>query len=172
MQMQKQESRDPIQGFRFLVEAGDSDQIYAAFSQFSGVQMELEAIRFRAGDDRRGVQEYIPVMTSYAPVTFSKGVIGDNDFLDWVFSASADLFQGFRKQDKKKKEEDGENEDGGLRRTIYVSAIDERKETRIIWTLKDALPIGYQLAPMDGTRSEVLMETLTFAITGVARNAF
>ena len=36
-------------------------------------------------------------------------------------------------------------------------------------SLKDALPIGYELTPMSGGRSEVLSESLTFAITGMER---
>ena len=31
------------------------------------------------------------------------------------------------------------------------------------------MPIGYELSPMDGNRSEVLTESLTFVITGVKR---
>ena len=37
------------------------------------------------------------------------------------------------------------------------------------WSLRDALPIGYQLAPMDGGQSGVLSESLTFAISGMDR---
>ena len=40
----------------------------------------------------------------------------------------------------------------------------------MIWTLQGAMPIGYELAPLDSSRSEVLTESLTFAITGMKRN--
>ena len=39
----------------------------------------------------------------------------------------------------------------------------------VIWTLQDAMPIGYELSPMDGSRSEVLTESITFAFTGMKR---
>ena len=42
----------------------------------------------------------------------------------------------------------------------------------VIWELKDALPIGYSLSEMDGLRSEMLIESLTLAITGVRRELF
>ena len=80
---------DPLTAFRFLIRVGDSQQISAAFSRFSGVRMEVETIQTRDGDDNRGVKEYTPVFTSYAPVTLSKGVVGDNEFLDWLLSAGA-----------------------------------------------------------------------------------
>ena len=35
--------------------------------------------------------------------------------------------------------------------------------------LKEAFPISYELAPMDGGRSEVLSESVTFSISGVER---
>ena len=42
-------------------------------------------------------------------------------------------------------------------------------ERGVIWTLKNAMPIGYQLGGMDASRSEILVETMTFAITGMDR---
>ena len=71
---------DPIQSFRFLVRLGDDSNISAAFTRFSGVKMEMETFQSRNGSDIRGVKDYVPVFTSFAPVTLSKGVIGDNAF--------------------------------------------------------------------------------------------
>ena len=50
-------------------------------------------------------------------------------------------------------------------------ALDDAGNRGVIWTLKDAMPIGYELSPMDGSRSEVLTESVTFAIHGVDREA-
>ena len=146
---------DPLTAFRFLIRVGDSQQISAAFSRFSGVRMEVETIQTRDGDDNRGVKEYTPVFTSYAPVTLSKGVVGDNEFLDWMLSACADVHTG----------PTGVN----LRRTIDVITLNERGRPGVIWTLQEAMPIGYELAPLESSRSEVLTESLTFAITGMKR---
>ena len=146
---------DPIQSSYFLIQVGNSQGISAAFSRFSGVKMEVETVQFRSGDDSRGVKDYTPVFTSYAPVTLSKGVVGDTEFLNWVFSACAGEFVG-PSQDN-------------LRRTIDVIALDSARNPRATWTLLGAMPIGYELSPMDGSRSEVLTESITFAITGVKR---
>lgn len=147
---------DPLRSFRFVVRMGTSGTISAAFARFSGVQMEVETLQTRSGSDIRGVKEYVPVFTSYAPVSLSKGVVGDNAFLQWVFSASAGQFTGPTNDE--------------LRRSIDVIALDEKGVERATWTLLGALPVGYQLSPMDGNRSEVLTESITFAITGVKRN--
>ncbi len=146
---------EPIQTFRFLIRVGDSEEISAAFSQFSGVKMEVETIQSRDGNDNRGVKEYTPVFTNFAPVTLSKGVVGDNDFLDWLLSASAGVHTG--------------PTGVSLRRTIDVITLNELGKPGVIWTLQGAMPIGYELAPLDGSRSEVLTESLTFAITGMKR---
>ena len=66
---------DPMTAFRFLVRVGDSEEISAAFSRFSGIRMQVETIQSRDGDDNRGVKAYTPVFTSYEPVTLSKGVV-------------------------------------------------------------------------------------------------
>ena len=147
---------DPIQSSYFLIQVGNSQGISAAFSRFSGVKMEVETIQGRSGNDSRGVKEYTPVFTSYAPVTLSKGVVGDTEFLNWVFSACAGQFTG--------------PSSINLRRTIDVIALDSTRNPRATWTLLGAMPIGYELSPMDGNRSEVLTDNLTFAITGVKRS--
>lgn len=146
---------DPIQSSYFLIQVGNSQGISAAFSRFSGIKMEVETIQGRSGNDIRGVKEHTPVFTSYAPVTLSKGVVGDTEFLNWVFSACASEFIG--------------PSEHNLRRTIDVIALDSSRKPRATWTLLGAIPIGYELSPMDGNRSEVLTESLTFAITGVKR---
>lgn len=147
--------QEPIQAFRFLVRVGDSQEISAAFSRFSGIKMDVETIQFRAGNDGRGVKEYMPVFTGYAPVTLSKGVVGDNQFLDWLCSASASVLTG-PTGDK-------------LRRTIDIITLTDQGLPGVIWTLQNAMPIGYELSPMDGSRSEVLTESITFAFTGMKR---
>jgi phage tail-like protein len=142
--------------FRFLVEVESGGAIVAAFSQFSGVKVTVETIEARPGSDPRGVKETVPALTTFAPVTLTKGVIGDNAFIDWLLCASAGMDEGPKGGDK-------------LYRTINIIALDERGKRGVTWSLKNALPIGYELTPMDASRSEVLSESLTFAISGVRR---
>lgn len=146
---------EPFRAFRFLVEVENSGVVVAAFSQFSGVKMDVETLQVRSGNDGRGVQETVPVFTRFAPVTLTKGVVGDNDFLDWLFSAAAGPNAGPSGED--------------LYRTLNIVALDDRGNRGVTWSLKNAVPIGYELTPMDGGRSEVLSESLTFAIGGMER---
>ena len=147
--------QEPLKAFRFLVELDGRRVAVAAFTGFSGIQMEMQTIQARSGNDIRGVQDYIPAMTRFAPVTLTKGIVGDDEFLSWLFSAAAGPNAGPRA--------------GNPRRTLHIVALDDHGERGVTWTLYNALPIKYELTPMDGGRSEVLSESLTFAITGVER---
>ena len=144
-----------FKSFRFRVEVNGTK--VTGFAQFSGIKMEVQTIQARSGNDIRGVQEYIPVLTRYAPVSLSKGVIRNNDFMDWVLTASAGEFTGMT--------------GGNMYRTLDIIAVDEKGEDGVKWSLVNALPIGYEIAPMNSMNSEVLTESLTFAITGMSRTA-
>ena len=48
-------------------------------------------------------------------------------------------------------------------------ALDDAGNRGVIWTLQDAIPIRYELSPMDSSRSEVLSESVTFDIGGMER---
>ncbi len=146
--------QEPLRAFRFLVELDGVKSAVAAFTGFSGIQMEVDTIQARAGDDSRGVQEYIPTVTRFAPVTLTKGIVGDDDFLSWLFSAAAGPYDGVQSISS---------------RTLNIVALDDKGDRGVTWTLYNAIPIRYQLTPMDGGRSEVLSESITFAITGVQR---
>ncbi len=147
----------PLKAFRFLVEVENSGTTAAAFTQFSGVKMQAQTIQARSGNELRGVLEYVPVLTRFDPVTLTRGVIGDNDFMDWLFAATASHSFSPTGVD--------------LYRTINVVALGDDGDRAVTWTLHNAMPIGYELTPMDGSRSEVLSESLTFAITGMQRTA-
>lgn len=146
---------EPIQAFRFLVRVGDGKEISAAFTRFSGIRMQVETIENRSCDDIRGVRDYCPVFTRYEPVTLSKGVVGDNDFMDWLFAASAGDVTGPTGK--------------SLKRTLEVVSLNDLGQPGVVWVLKNAMPVGYELSPMDSSRSEVLVESLTFAFTGMTR---
>ena len=150
------EYTDPLQSFRFrfLLQIGGRP-VSAAFSSFSGIKMNVVTVKGRDGNDIRGVQSGIPVLTQFQPVTLSKGVIGDNELLDWLLASSAGFESG----------PTGKN----LKRDIDVIAVNDMGEDAVTWTLKSAMPIGYEMSPMDSSRSEVLMESVTFSFGGMKR---
>ncbi len=148
------EKQTPFGSFRFLIEVEGSKTIAGAFARFSGIKLQVESIRGRTGEESRGVQQVIPVFTAYTPVTLTKGVVRDNEFIDWLFGAVAGPYSGPRKSPP---------------RTLNVIALDERGNRGVTWSLKNAVPVAYELSPMDGGRSGVLSESLTFGYNGMER---
>lgn len=155
--------RPPFRSFQFKVSVAGGPEA-ASFAQISGLKMQVQTVEGRFGDDRRGVFDFVPVLTRFEPVTLSRGVVGDMDFLDWVLSSSANEHTG--------------PTGAQLRRDITIrvdaggvppSAADDPKNPEVTWTLMNAMPIGYELSPMDASRSEILMESITFAYTGLSR---
>lgn len=146
----------PLQSFRFkfLIQIG-GQPVSAAFSSCSGIKMNVVTVKGRDGNDDRGVQTGIPVLTQFQPVTLSKGVIGDNELLDWLLASSAGYESGPTGKD--------------LKRDIDIIAVNDMGEEAVTWTLKKAMPIGYEISPMDSSKSEVLMESITFAYGGIKR---
>lgn len=148
--------KEPFKSFRFLVTVeGGGVTVSAAFQQFSGVKMQVDTVQVRPGSEARGVADYIPATTHYQNVTLTKGVIGDNEFLDWVLSASPDSISPPTGKNKY--------------RTINIIALDEKGNQGITWSLVNALPVSYELSPMDSSQSAVMTETVEFAITGFKR---
>ena len=144
---------EPIRSFRFLIRVDGG--ISAAFTGCSALKMEAETLQARTGADLRGVRDYTPVLTRYAPVTLRRGVVGDFEFFDWVCSASAGVNTGPTGND--------------LRRTVEIVTINDLGQPGVVWTLTGAIPVGYEVSPLDSGRSEVLTESLTLAYTGLQR---
>jgi len=148
--------QEPLKTFRFLVEVeGDGDRIVAAFTRFSGVTMRVDTVKYRPGSEIRGVSDDIPARTSFENVTLTKGVIGDNEFLEWIQAVAP----GATEAPTGKKSY----------RTINVVALDDKGNRAVTWSLLDAIPVVYELGQMDSSNSAVLSETIEFAIGGFKR---
>ncbi len=148
--------KEPFKAFRFLVEVeGTGQAVVAAFTQFSGVRMRTHTVQVRPGSDYRGVAGHVPATTSFENVTFTKGVIGDNEFLEWILSCAPGAVTPPTGKNKY--------------RTLNIVALDEQGRRGIVWSLIDALPVSYELSPMDGGQSTVMTETMEFAIAGFKR---
>ena len=146
----------PFVAYRFLVEIEGEKGVKGAFTGISGIKMSNQMVQARVGNEPRGVKDNYPGITEYQHVTLTKGVIGDNEFLNWLFnSTSPDLVTGPQ----------GKN----AYRNLRIIALTDTGEEGVVWTLLNAIPAGYQLAPMDASRSEVLTEEIEFAISGVKR---
>jgi phage tail-like protein len=150
----------PLTAFRYIIEIekDGAPAVAAAFSHFSGIKMRVETMKVRTGAEERGVMQDFPVMTSFENVTFSRGVVGDLDFLDWILAVAPDSSRaatGKSEQDKY--------------RSISVSALNEAGKRAVTWTLTGALPVAYELGEMNSTHNALLTESIEFVISGFKR---
>jgi phage tail-like protein len=150
----------PLAAFRYIIEIekDGAAAVAAAFSSFSGVKMRVETMKVRTGAEERGVMDNYPVMTSFENVTFSRGVVGDFEFLDWILAVAPDASRAATGKSFSDKY-----------RSISVSALNEAGKRAVTWTLVKALPVAYELGEMNGAQSAVLTENIEFAITGFHR---
>lgn len=146
--------REPFTAFRFLVEVESEGAVVAAFSEFSGLQMNVDTLTFRSGADNGAVSDVF-VHTRHENITLTKGVIGDNDFLDWIHSTM---------------KHNGELPTGSdVYRNINIIALDDIGNPGVTWTLLNCCPVSYQLSPMSATQSAVLTESIEFGFGGIYR---
>lgn len=148
---------EPFKAFRFLIEIENpqSNVVVAAFSQFSGIKMRVDTIERRSGDETRGTFESYSGLTHYENVILTRGIIGDNDFMEWIYSAAPTEIAPPTNKNKY--------------RNINVVALDDTGRRGITWTLYKAMPVAYELSPFDGARSELLSESIEFSIQGFKR---
>jgi phage tail-like protein len=150
---------EPLTAFRFLVEVEhEGSQVVAAFSGFSGVKMRVKSVDYRSGSESRGVLDAIPALTSFENVKLTRGVIGDDGFLDWILSTASGT------------EEPPTGKD--MARTINIAALDSKGRRTISWVLFDAVPVAYELGEMDAMTSAVLSETIEFGIGGFMQEVY
>lgn len=151
---------EPFRAFRFIVEvenpqSGEGAKV-AAFSQFSGIKMRIDTFEHRFGNESRGAFSNVPGLAHYENVTLSRGVIGDNDFMEWIYTVSPT-----------------ENDAPTLKnryRNINIIALDDKGKRAITWTLYNAIPVAYELSPFDGSQSDLLSESIEFAFNGFKRS--
>jgi len=146
----------PYTSFRFLVKMDNEVEASCAFTSFSGIKMDTQLVRARTGEDKRGVKENYPGITEFQNITLKKGVIEKNSFLTWIFDATFP------------NNTSGPKGDNMYKNLTIVSLTQDGKEG-VRWELLQALPVSYELQPMDASQSGVLCETLEFAICGVER---
>src|SRR4051794_31803458 len=110
------ERKDPLRGFRYLVEI--DGLVSRAFLRVKGISREMKHESYREG----GVNDYehkLLTQVTYAAVVFERGLVFD-DLWNWALAAA-----------------DGD----AMRRTVRVRLLDEGGSRAWAWEIKDALPV-------------------------------
>ncbi len=139
--------KDPLRGFRFLVEIDGIVQ--AGFQEVTVPESAQDPIEYREGTDRPTVRK-IPGLIKYGNVVLKWGATDSLELSNW-----------------RKMVEDGKI--GEARRNMAIIVLDEEGNEGARWEFNDAWPTKYDAPDLKGTGNEMAIETLEIAHEGMRR---
>ena len=127
----------PLPKFHFKVEIEGG--IVASFQEVSGLDMEVDVIEYRHGDNPDFSTIKMPGLRKGSDVTLKKGIFtGDVAFYDWFNEIQMNTVE---------------------RKTVQVMLLNEKGDSEIIWTLTNAFPKQVQGTDLNSSSSEVAVES-------------
>jgi phage tail-like protein len=132
---------NPYAGFNFEVDLGDG--AVAGFSEVSGLSIEVQAIAYREGTDKRNVVRKLPGLAKVSDVTLKRGVVGSLELYQW-------LQQGVQ---------------GGTQKRMVAIRLwtEDRSDVAVTWKLVNAWPVKLTHGPLTAATSDVVVEELVLA---------
>ncbi len=129
----------PIPSFHYVVDIDGMDPI--AFSEVSGLNIEVKPITYRDGLSVIQGSKHMPGLAEPAKITLKKGIVQKGSQLyDWLNSIRITTVE---------------------KKNITASLMDEKGEIPVVsWKIKNAFPLKIDASSMDATKNEVAVETL------------
>jgi phage tail-like protein len=135
----------PLPKFHFKVEWGSGNIL--SFQEVSGMDVQSEEIKYRAGDSPVFSPVKMPGLKKYSNVTMKKGVYkGDNKFWEWLNEIKMNTI---------------------ARKNVIISLLDEEHNPTMIWTLKKAWPTKITGTDLKSEGNEVAIETIEIVHEGL-----
>ena len=149
---------DPFQGFKFLVQIRDFQEI--GFRSITGLREETEVVEYREGDNPVTMTK-VPGLTSYDNVVLERGMSPNDDLIRW------------RRQMVEIENSGSVSRDGlpsnEFRRPVTVTLYDKGGGAVKEWELLDAWPTVLEIETLDATTSDILIERLELAHEGLVQ---
>jgi phage tail-like protein len=118
-----------------------------SFQEVSGLQVEVEELKYRAGDSKSFGVMKMPGMMKVGNVTMKKGVYkGDNKFWVWFNEIKMNTIK---------------------RKPLTISLLDETGAPTMTWTLLNAFPLKITSTDLKAEGNEVAIETIEIAHEGL-----
>ena len=134
----------PLPKFHFEVKW---DTNVMSFQEVSGLDIQSEEIKYRAGDSKQFSVIKMPGMVKYGNVTMKKGVFkGDNKFWDWLNQIKLNTIK---------------------RVPVTISLLDESSAPTMVWTLANAWPTKISSTDLKAEGNEVAIETIEIVHEGL-----
>jgi len=134
----------PLPKFHFQVKW---DSQVMSLQEVSGLDIQSEEIKYRAGDSPVFSVIKMPGMTKYGNVTMKKGIFkGDNKFWDWISQIKMNTIK---------------------RLPVTISLLDEEGKPTMVWTLSNAWPTKVSGTDLKAEGNEVAIETIEIVHEGL-----
>ncbi len=134
----------PLPKFHFEVKW---DSNVMSFQEVSGLDIQSEEIKYRAGDSKQFSEIKMPGMKKFGNVTMKKGVFkGDNKFWDWLNQIKLNTIK---------------------RVPITISLLDESSAPTMVWTLANAWPTKISSTDLKAEGNEVAIESIEIVHEGL-----
>lgn len=118
-----------------------------SFQEVSGLDIQSEEIKYRAGDSKVFSVVKMPGMMKFGNVTMKKGVFkGDNKFWDWLNQIKLNTIK---------------------RVPVTISLLDESSAPTMVWTLKNAWPTKISSTDLKAEGNEVAIESIEIVHEGL-----
>ena len=133
-----QSNMRPVPKFYFSVTGLTGDPVN--FQEVTGLDTEHTPIEYRSGDSPSFHPIKMPGLRKFGNVTLRQGVfVSDTNLWDWFSRIKLNTI---------------------LRTTIVVSLLDETATPKMVWTLKNAVPIKLTGTDLKSEGNEVAVESL------------
>lgn len=134
----------PLPKFYFQVKWDDQE---VAFQEVSGLDMESEAIEYRAGNNPVFSKVKMPGLKKFSNITMKKGVFkSDNALFDWFNEINMNII---------------------TRKALTISMLDESGSPTMVWKVQNAFPIKISGTDLKAEGNEVAVETIEIAHEGL-----
>lgn len=134
----------PLPAFHFKVDWGGTS---VAFSEVTGLNIEVQPIEYRSGDSPEFSTIKMPGLKKYGNITLKRGVFAsDNDYYKWMQTI------------KMNKPE---------RRDVTITLLNEEHAPVMTWKVMNAWPTKITSPDMKANDNNAAIETLEIAHEGV-----
>ena len=137
---------DPFAAFNFIVEIDNIAK--AGFSEVSGLAVEIAAIEYREGGDKRLGMRSFPGLAKYANITLKRGFTADLSLWKWIKSVL-----------------DGDV----VRANVSITLLDDQRRAVARWQVHDAWPCKYEGPTLNAQGNDIAIESLEICHEGLER---
>jgi phage tail-like protein len=134
----------PLPKFHFQVKWDDTE---VAFQEVSGLDMESQAIEYRAGNSPTFSTVKMPGLKKYSNITMKKGVFkSDSTLFTWFNEVQMNIIK---------------------RKALTISLLDEGQNPTMVWKVQNAFPVKVTGTDLKAEGNEVAVESIEIAHEGL-----